>query len=492
MIEHQPKKLKVDAASKPKGEAALLTAPTLDRYRPKAKRRRVRDLGSTGLFLVIEPSGHKSWQMRFRRPDGRPAKITLGKVDGSGAKAIKGDPQIGQPLTLLNARLLAAKLHQDRGLGKDVIGEHRAQKERQRAALERKDVNSFAAAVTDYIDAYAKKEQRGWRWTARVLGLDYPDDGGEPQVIKDGLVQRWSDKPVAGIDRALIKTVVSEARLTAIPGIKPRTKGRSEARARARQLFNILSSLFGWLTKDHIDVNPCVGMDRPDNAKARDRFLSDDELRWFWRAADSIDAPRAANAPRPFAPLLKLLLLTGCRVDEVAAMRREELSEDGATWNLPGSRTKNKKPFDVPLPPLARELIASMPERGAYVFSSNGRTPVSGFSRMKRRLDKLMLAIAKQEKPDAVIEGWRLHDVRRTFSTLLHEQVGIEPHIVEACLNHISGHKAGVAGTYNKAQYAPEKKAALERWARHVIGLVEGSGKDNVVDMAKPKPRKVR
>ena len=137
-------------------------------------------------------------------------------------------------------------------------------------------------------------------------------------------------------------------------------------------------------------------------------------------------------------------------------MRRSEISDDGEMWTIPGSRTKNHRPCVVPMTPLAKNLVV----RGSadLVFTTNGTTPLSGWSRMKRRLDA------------AVGDGWVLHDLRRTAATGMAE-IGIAPHIIEAVLNHISGARAGVAGIYNRANYLPEKKAALARWAAHVDGL---------------------
>jgi integrase len=141
-------------------------------------------------------------------------------------------------------------------------------------------------------------------------------------------------------------------------------------------------------------------------------------------------------------------------------MQRAELSDNGATWNIPGERTKNHRPHVVPLSTLAQDLIATMAGVENFVFTTKADTPVSIGSKIKDRLDKAMK-----------IPPWRLHDLRRTAATGMAE-IGIPPHIVEACLNHVSGAKAGVAGTYNRAAYAAEKKAALERWGVHVLGIV--------------------
>jgi integrase len=164
-----------------------------------------------------------------------------------------------------------------------------------------------------------------------------------------------------------------------------------------------------------------------------------------------------------------MLLLTGCRLNEVAGMRWAELSNDGSVWMIRGDRTKNHRPHVVPLPPVARALLNHVPriEGSPFVFTTTGHSPVSGWSKTKARLDAVMA-------PD---RQWRLHDLRRTAATGMAD-IGIPPHIVEAALNHVSGAKTGVAGTYNRAAYTQEKRAALERWAAHVAGLIEGKQAD--------------
>jgi integrase len=230
-----------------------------------------------------------------------------------------------------------------------------------------------------------------------------------------------------------------------------------------------------------VAANPCTGVWRPGPPPARERVLTPAELRAFWAATDRVG--------EPFGAALKLLLLTGARRDEVAGMRKQELSEDGATWTLPGERTKNHRAHVVPLPPLAQRILADVPHiEGPFVFTTTGKKPISGFSRMKARLDGLMLAAAQEQAkaagrvPDAVsIPPWRVHDLRRSAATGMAE-LGIAPHIVEACLNHVSGARAGVAGVYNRATYAAEKETALMRWAAHVEALVSGQP-SNVVSL---------
>jgi integrase len=160
------------------------------------------------------------------------------------------------------------------------------------------------------------------------------------------------------------------------------------------------------------------------------------------------------------------------------------LSEDGTSWTIPGSRTKNHRTHLVPLPPLARAIIermAPVESPSGYVFTISGKL-LSGFSKAKVELDQSMATLARAEGRDA--GAWRLHDLRRTCATGMAD-MGILPHVVEAVLNHVSGSKGGVAGVYNRAAYAAESKAALERWAVHVEGIVSGQPA-NVVAIRRP------
>lgn len=433
-----------------------LTAVAVKNFRPETTRREIADAGCPGLFLIVQSSGHKSWAMRFRRPSGKPAKLTLGPVDLSGSEA-ESAPVIGQPLTLASARRLAAEVHHQRAKGSDVVADHDAAKRRQRAEHETRAKSTFGGAARDFVERHAMKKTRHWQETARLLGLRPTEDGLE--VIRKGLSERWSEKPVASIDGHDIYALVDETRRLGVPGLEKRGEGPSEARARS--MFATLSKMFSWLVEHRrVGTNPCVGVHKPDTPESRDRVLTDAEIKAFWNAANA----------EQFRSLLKLLLLTGCRLNEVAGMRRSELSEDLSTWTLPSERTKNRRAHVVPLPPLAREMIPA--GEGEFVFTTTGDSPASVGSKIKERLDKAMK-----------IPAWRFHDLRRTCATGMAE-IGIAPHIVEAALNHVSGARAGVAGTYNRAAYAAEKKAALERWAAHVADLVAGR-KAKVVPMRK-------
>jgi integrase len=213
--------------------------------------------------------------------------------------------------------------------------------------------------------------------------------------------------------------------------------------------------MFRWLVQHRrVETNPCAGVHRPEAPKARERVLSNDEIKAFWLATDAL--------AKPFAAVLKVLLLTGCRLNEVASLRREELSADGTQINLPGTRTKNHRPHVVPLAPLTQTIIAEIPRIAdcPYVFTTNGKAPVAIGSKIKNKLDA-----------EISIPAWRIHDLRRTAVTGMAE-LGIRPDVIELCVNHLSGTRGGIAGVYNKSELLPERRLALERWAVQVQGIV--------------------
>ena len=187
-------------------------------------------------------------------------------------------------------------------------------------------------------------------------------------------------------------------------------------------------------------------------------MLSDAEISRFWAACDKIHPV--------FASVFRLLLITGQRKSEFAGMRWDELNGD--VLDLPGARTKNGLPHLVPLPPLAMETIMAQPriEGSRFVFSTTGKTSISGWTKIKRDLDKAM------GNPPP----WVIHDLRRTAVTGMNER-GIPPQVVEKIVNHQSGHLAGVAGVYNKSELLDERRKALRRWATHISGLVSGDTK---------------
>jgi integrase len=318
---------------------------------------------------------------------------------------------LGAPLTLAGARRLATELHRQRAMGKDVV----AAKHRERLEREARGAKTFAAAALDFIEQHAARKTRRWREQASLLGLRPVAEGGLGLIPK-GLADRWRDRGIDSIDGDDIHAIVDETREAGVPGLERRAEGPTEARARA--MFATLSKMFSWLiAKRRLSHNPVLGVQRPETPRARDRVLDAAEIVKFWRATDS--------ERKEFGALLKLLLLTGCRLNEASGIRRSELSDDLATWSIPSSRTKNRRPFVLPLPPLARELIATVPTTGDLVFTTDAAHPVSGWSKIKNRLDAAMrdsaVAVARSTKD---LRDGNGRDRRRAA----HRRIMSEPH----------------------------------------------------------------
>jgi len=233
----------------------------------------------------------------------------------------------------------------------------------------------------------------------------------------------------------------------------------SAARARTA-----LSSMFNWAIRDGLDIaaNPVFGTNRPAQPGSRERVLGETELSAIWRACGDDDYGR----------IVRLLLLTAQRRDEVGSMRWVELDTNLGIWTLPGARTKNRREHLLPLVPAALTLLPPPQNGRDFLFGDGPRRSgdphrgFSGWSKSKTALDARIAEALGEPLPH-----WTVHDLRRSASTAMADRLGVLPHIVEAILNHVSGHRAGVAGVYNRARYAAEMHAALQRWAQHVAAL---------------------
>ena len=244
-----------------------------------------------------------------------------------------------------------------------------------------------------------------------------------------------------------------------------------------------LSDFFSWAMSEGIDGienNPVINTNKSEESP-RDRVLNDHELRTIWKYAGD----------EHYGAIIKLLMLTGQRANEIASLRWTELTVTTvpekritdtvklpqiniSAIELPAERTKNKRSHMVLLSARADGILAAQPRRVAddgklreFVFGI-GQRGFSGWSRCKERLDE---RITKElGKP---LDHWTPHDLRRTMSTLMHDRLGILPHVVEAILNHVSGSKGGGAGVYNKALYLRERSEALNLWADHLLSIVK-------------------
>jgi integrase len=225
----------------------------------------------------------------------------------------------------------------------------------------------------------------------------------------------------------------------------------------------VLSAVFTWAMGEGLaESNPVVGTNKATEEVSRDHVLRDGEVAAIWKACRDDDYGR----------IVRLLILTGQRRDEVGAMHWEEIDQERGLWTIPRERTKNGLPHDVPLSDAALEILRSAPQRnGRALVFGDGAGGFQGWSRAKTALDKRIAASGVNVRP------WRLHDLRRTMATRLSE-LGTLPHVVEAVLNHISGHKAGVAGIYNRATYTTEKRSALNAWGEHLLQCVLNSDEE--------------
>ena len=236
---------------------------------------------------------------------------------------------------------------------------------------------------------------------------------------------------LAEIDRRTIAQLLSGVERSAGPFARNRVR-------------TTLSAFFSWLIREGlIDVNPVAGTGKANEGPSRDRVLTQTELAEVWHAATGT-----------FGDIIRLLLLTGQRRNEIGQLRWSEIDLGRGMIVLPPERTKNKLRHELPLAAQALTILQERKHQGDHVFRE------FNWYRGKLALDAALKGVA----------AWTLHDLRRTCATGMAE-LGVQPHVIEAVLNHVSGHKAGVAGIYNRAKYADEMRSALQRWADHVEAL---------------------
>jgi integrase len=370
-----------------------------------------------GFGYRLRRSGDKvlrSWVAQYKRA-GVTRRITLGNADVVSAEKARAA-----------AKTLLAKVQ----LGEDPQADRIDRREKDRATLK--------SVIEQYLDAKRETVRpRTYHELTRYLTNHH-------------------FKPLHGMPIDIITRRDVAGRVVAIS----KQHGNTTA-IRAR---TALSSMFIWAMRNGLaESNPTINAGDIKTAKSRDRVLSDDELAHIWNRAGSYG----------YGNILKLLILTGARRQEVGSMTWDEVDRDGGTWTIPAERTKNGRAHTLPLPTMALELIGSVPKMATrkQLFGTRG----TGFGGWSRACDDLDTRLAGKIKAP-----WRLHDIRRTVATRMAE-LGVLPHVIEAVLNHVSGHKAGVAGVYNRAIYAREVRNALALWADHVRSLVEGGSQKTIV-----------
>ena len=410
--------------------AKALTVRTIDTLAIPATRREVPDGLVNGLYLVVQPSGARSWAVRYRNASGTPRKHTLGTYPG---------------IDLKSAREVAQGVLVDVAKGGDPAAAKKAARAGAQAPSDRDIVEKV---VDQFIERYAKANQKA------------ATAAENKRILEKEVVAVWRGRRLGDIGRADVHEL-----LDAIVD-----RGSPVA---ANRILAVLRRMCGWaVERGIIPSSPCDKVKPPTAEKARDRVLTDDELRRLWTATEAISWP--------FRDLVRLLILTGQRRDEVGRMRWSEIDLGAALWTIPKERAKNGQAHVVPLSGSALAILEAMPKveggKGTvdYVFTVTGKTAVSGYSNAKERLDKLM----GQGTP-----AWVFHDLRRTAATGMARH-GVALPTIERILNHISGSFGGVVGTYQRHDYAAEKRHALDAWGGSVERLVSGQG-GNVVELVR-------
>jgi integrase len=422
-----------------------------------------------GFGLRLSAGGSRTWFV-MRRVDGRLLRRTVGKAP---PRETPKDAKLEPPLFWLkDARVEARRLLTDMQVGRDP-----------------KQATAPAASGDDRFKVVAE------RYLANTLR-----GGGAGLRTKDELARKlkvdlkaWHARPISEIRRRDIQALVDEkAEVSPIA---------------ANRLLSFIKRVFRWaVSKDIIDADPAVAVGKPADENERDRYLSDEEIRLFWRACDDLGDPAGR--------LFKLALVTGQRRGEVAGLRRSELGKldyrtqragkevtvTGEAWLLSADRTKRGTAHTVPLSPLAKKLIDGAPKLriGGKTFDcvlasgARGDQPVTGWSRFKERLDELIgRQIAKElgEDFDAAkhkIAVWHIHDLRATVATLMEHRLGVSRTVISRVLNHAEGDGGkSMTGRYIRHTWDAEAADALNRWAdelSRIVGL-------NVVNLRKGRAR---
>lgn len=445
--------------------STAISKTAVDAFAPQSKPAILWDSKIKGFGLRVMPSGSKSYIFQYRMGgrDTPSRRITIGKHG---------------TLTPDQARKVASDLAAKVALGIDPRQEEldaqaaRAEQERQAAAqAQTADALAFEKVAAKWLEAYEVDHRPRSYLQAK-------------SIVDRHLTPALSGKPLPEITRADLQAIID-----GIPAKQAATK---------RNVYAYASVLFGWATRRHeLENNPIAAIDKPKPAASRERVLSDEELAILWKATEAMRGPLRA--------MYRLLMLTGQRREEVAAMMWGEVDRASETWIIPAARAKNGVASVVPLSSpaikeldrlsLARQLAEEVEEPDAKrwpkagpIISIRGKVALSCHSQAKTELDEAVEAVCGEGEK---VGAWRVHDLRRTLATGL-QRLGVRFEVTEAILNHVSGAKGGVAGIYQRHDWKDEKRTALDAWARHVVATVQPATKGNVValDAAKKSAKR--
>ena len=380
-----------------------LTDASVQRIKPpKQGSLEIFDLGYPGLALRIGHGGAKSFEM-FYRVGGKLRRDTLGRWPET---------------SLAKARKLWRKTREAVAKGEEP----------RRDSAKVSSLMLFERVVEEWLkrDLAPRNKESSLYLVTRMVEGD--------------MLPAWRGRAIDSITKqdviALLDSIVDRG-----------------APVKANRVYGALGRLFKWASgRDIVIKNPMIGLERPGGKeKSRERVLDDDELVKVWRGAGKVPV---------FGDVVKLLILTGARKEEIGQLKWDEIKEDHIA--LSNGRTKTGTGHIIPLSPMARKVLDAMPRIGDYVFTVNGVKPVAGWSVAKENLDKA-----------SGVSDWRIHDIRRTCATGL-QKLGVTLQVVEAVLGHTSGSRGGIVGVYQRHTFADEKRAALTAWTRHLSALLEG------------------
>lgn len=383
------------------------------------------DASFPGLSLRITPRGAKTFAL-MTRINGRQKRITLGRW-----------PALG----LADARKKATDLLDQIDRGEDPT----------------RNDDDDRDLVENVVAEWIERDQ------SKNKGVD-----GVRRLFDKDVLPRWRGRLIHDIKRRDVIDVID--------AIVDRG-----AVIHARRMHAHLHRMFRWsVGRGIIDVNPMADLPKPGRENPRDRVLDDDELARVWHAS--------LRMGYPFGPQIRLLILTGARLTEIAACTRDELDTDRGMIALDGDRTKNGEPRIIPLSQQALDVLDPLPvvltgsrrkqRPSDYVFTTTGDTHAAVGFKARRRLDALVAGVdagGADLEEDQPINYWRTHDLRRTVATGL-QRLGVRLEVTEAVLGHTSGSKSGIVGVYQRHDWAHEKCAALDAWCRYVGLIVTPAG----------------
>lgn len=388
----------------------------------EGKRDHIWDDKLKGFGVMVTSSGSRSYLVQYRMGGrgSRTQTITIGRH--------------GSPWTADMAREHAADLLEQIRKGIDPKAAEAAKRLREESERRDKDVLAFSRYADLFIKRHAVK--KGLRSTPDIEA-----------VFRRDLRPRFGDRSIRDLSRAEIARCLDE--------IGDRSgSAANKAHKWLKKMLNFAAE------RGDIDASPMDRMKPPHDQQSRERALTDAELQLVWSATAALGYP--------FGPFTQLLILTGQRLREVAGMQWSELDAGGQEWLIPGTRTKNGNAHLLPLNDAATEilrLVRSHALSDKFVFTTTGRSAISGFSKAKARLDREIA----DRNGGQFLPSWTFHDLRRTVATGC-QKLGIPIDHTEALLNH-TGRRRGIVSVYQVYDYRDEKAAAIERWGHKVASL---------------------